>query len=370
MLRLVAGCALVAIVAGLCPATELGAQVASPATALFTRYRTGDRVAVVASMAAVADDQIDVLVRDVRRRAAEWVRQGRSTDRARLDVATFLLEMAGARLEVDWRAVRELVEVGCRLLDPIDPPSDPLRRWHFAALALAQGAADTGFLLSHVSRDNPQAFDHLAHSVAKFPLEARFRLAEVVVGGMGRSDLAPPRDLLARTDAELMEMPGIGRSEMPLRQARLQVLGALQLLTDVAPVAAEAHLRSGHLASLLYDDDTARRHLTVAISSSEDPFILFNAYLLRGILERRTGHSAAAEAALRQALRVVPLAQSAVGLLSAELYLTGREDEAHDMVDAWFTHRPRAVDPWRLFGYGDFRRWPALIADLRRDVSQ
>jgi hypothetical protein len=59
-----------------------------------------------------------------------------------------------------------------------------------------------------------------------------------------------------------------------------------------------------------------------------------------------------------------------VQLLSRELFLSGREREAYDLVDRWFAAPSRPRDPWRLFGYGDFRRLPELVAELRREVAR
>lgn len=351
-------------------APALATQASSPATTWFNRYRTGNRPEMVAAIAAIADADIDVVLRDVRRRAAEWVRQGRSTDRARLDVATFLLEVAGARLETDWRAVRDIVEMACRLIEPVAADVDGVKQWHLAALALAQGAADTALLLSHGTEEKVPAFDHLAHSARKFPAEPRFQLADVVVRGMGRSDLSPPRDLTAHTDYELQQMPGVGRSEVPLRQARVDTLRRMTLLTATDAIADEAHLRSGYLAFALYDDGAAGAHLTQALARTDDVFVRYNAEIVLAMMHARAGARVEAEAALRRALGAVPFAQSAVGLLSAELFLSDRESEAQELVGASFARRGRPTDPWRLFGYGDFRRWPGLILGLRQQVSR
>lgn len=346
-------------------------QLGQNAASLFRQYRGGDWVGAMQHVSALSEAQVDSLVRDIRRRAGGWVRDAGGTDRARLDVATFMIDVAWSRLETDWQVVRDLTEIACRLVDPIYGSSGSVRRWHLAALALIEGAADARFLVDTPRAKEVPTFTHLAHSRSKFPDEPRFRLAEAVVEAMGHADLAPPRDQPWYDDDELKARPGsINRVEVSMRNERRVMRRDFEALTKVEGIAAEAHLRVGHLAYQLNDDTAALEHLGAAVAGSEDTFIEYVAHLVSAMVHSRRNERALAEASLRRALEVVPFAQSAVELLSAELFLTGRESQAHDLLESWFLRRNRPVDPWRLFGYGDFRALPGLMSMLRREVGK
>ena len=108
---------------------------------------------------------------------------------------------------------------------------------------------------------------------------------------------------------------------------------------------------------------TPAGHMTVA-------FVAYNAHFIAAMLHGRRDERAAAEQSLRRALAIVPFAQSATQLLSTHLFLGGRQGEAYALMEAWIDRRPRPVDPWRLFGYGDFRMLPALLTALRAEVGR
>ena len=352
---------------GLAP---LGAQAPTSGAVLFATYRATDPATAMATVSALSESGVDDLVRDLRRRVGVLLREAGGTPRARVVLATFLLDVATTRLETDWREVRDLVEVGCRLVDSLDADADVLR-WHLAALAAAQGAADVEFLAETVRRAHGvKVYGHLSHSRAKFPREPRFRLAEATVSGMGLADLAPPRDQPWMTDADLSKIPGLGTSEVDLRRERRRSLESMRRLTTVGGIEAEAHLRAGHVALELRDDPAARAHLGAALDFADEPFVTYNARLLLAMLHDRLGASADLERELRQSLALVPFAQSAMQMLSTRLFLAGREAEAYDLLDDWSARRTRPRDPWRLFGYGDFRRFPALITELREHVRR
>jgi tetratricopeptide (TPR) repeat protein len=357
---------------------------------LATGYLLGDRESVLAQVAAMpgrcrtdtafrtsvrkpepdgcapAARSFDRVRGDIERRAETWATADpRWGTNARLAVATFLLDIAHARLESNWLDVRSLVELGCRLTRAVNDDVALLRQWHLAALALAEGAADTRLLVSADDRSDVETFEHLAHSRSRFPAEPRFRLAEVFVPQMGLTDLAPPRDQPLRSDDELRGTPVGGLMELRMRRDRRRAAESLASLLDVPAVAAEVHLRIGYLDYQLNEDAAALAHWQAALSSSTDPFVTYVTHLLTGVLNQRRGDRAAAETSLRRALNEVPGAQSATEILAAQLFIDRRVDESYDLVDAMFANRPLVTDPWRLFGYGDFRSFPNLVAQLR-----
>ena len=72
-----------------------------------------------------------------------------------------------------------------------------------------------------------------------------------------------------------------------------------------------------------------------------------------------------AEQAFRDALAVLPGTQSASQALATLLFIRGQTDDAYTLLEASFSHRPLLPDPWRLYGYGDFRRLSARRDQLR-----
>jgi hypothetical protein len=54
--------------------------------------------------------------------------------------------------------------------------------------------------------------------------------------------------------------------------------------------------------------------------------------------------------------------------LAAMLFLDEKPSEAYELLNGSFAARPRPPDPWRLFGYGDYRFLSALTGELRARV--
>jgi cytochrome c-type biogenesis protein CcmH/NrfG len=82
----------------------------------------------------------------------------------------------------------------------------------------------------------------------------------------------------------------------------------------------------------------------------------------------RQQHADRAIEALRASLEAVPGAQSASLMLAVRLHSAGRGQEAKAVMERMLALDPPVFDPWRNYGYGDLRRWPVLIDDLRRRV--
>ena len=154
--------------------------------------------------------------------------------------------------------------------------------------------------------------------------------------------------------------------ELAMRRQRRRALDRFQSLTAIPSIASEAHLRSAYLAYQLNDDDAALAHLRAAQGDPSDPFVTYVGHLLMASIHMRRQAFPAAEASLEQALSVVPGAQSATQMLAARRFLTGRSDESYALVETHFSRQREVTDPWRLFGYGDFRR----LGDLLRRLEQ
>jgi hypothetical protein len=67
-------------------------------------------------------------------------------------------------------------------------------------------------------------------------------------------------------------------------------------------------------------------------------------------------------------LGIIPHAQSASIALAQLLLRDSQAEPAMALLDRTLVERPDGDDPWRLFAYGGYNRWPALIADVRKAV--
>jgi hypothetical protein len=361
------------------PAPIASRQAPRDVGALLDAYARGEFDSAVGAAAAAGDPAL--LVDAIQRAAPEWARSGgRSSGRTRrLAAAAFALEVAGARMRDDWRVVRPLVEWGCQLLRKGDDPSEGERRWHLAALALAQGAMDDALLFrapGQTERDpGRESFEHLSHSESRFPAERRFALARRYAILVQRPDgftldagfepardvppQGPPLDHNAAVRAQTREF----RRRSAMNDA-IRGLGSLVAHSDVGP---EAALRAGYLAMLIAEPARALASFQTA-AVSDDEFVAYLAHFLTGRLHERADRLTEAEAAYRRALDVMPGTQSASVALSALLIRRGIPAEGQSLLRASFDALSRPPDPWRLFGYGDYRRWPALVEALRAAV--
>ena len=141
-------------------------------------------------------------------------------------------------------------------------------------------------------------------------------------------------------------------------------INGLAVLTKVPAVSAEAELHVGYLLFQIGDRKQALTHLRLA-DQTTDAFVRYLSRFLAGRILLREKQDELAEQAFRDALAVLPGTQSASQALATLLFIRGRSDDAYTLMEASFSHRPLLPDPWRLYGYGDFRRWSTLRDQLR-----
>ncbi len=134
-------------------------------------------------------------------------------------------------------------------------------------------------------------------------------------------------------------------------------------------VAAEAEMHIGYLWFQFRKGGEALKHLKIAHERSTDPYVTYLAHFFAGRVLLEEKQVALAEAAFRDALATLPGTQSASEALAALLFADGRREEAYSLIETSFSQRPLPPDPWRLYGYGDYRRWPALIRQLREAIK-
>jgi tetratricopeptide (TPR) repeat protein len=331
-------------------------------------------------------------------RAGAWVDEAPPAQAAfrRRVAASAAIELVAARMNPDWSDVRDLLEWACHLVRRDPAPVEWQRAWLLGSIALAERAHDYAMLLGDPSietappppisdpaaiqmlqrlgvmeeGDQPTAYLHLAHAVARFPDEPRFELAHIVMSDPQWADV--PMNAAFPSDAALnaaATQPGIDgvRAEMARRHWLHTVAAAYAALADKATtLAAECRVRAGIALWRLHQfDDAAAQFRRV---SSGDPEWRSLALFWRGDLAERAADTEGAAALYRQAFDLDPGARAAASRLSALLFLSGRREEAEDVT----TRSLRATqgDPWRELAYGDYRHWPDYQRALRAETPR
>jgi tetratricopeptide (TPR) repeat protein len=320
-------------------------------TDLLDLYLRGDHAAAVAPLATASN--VRGIARDFVADAGDWAAKGATPEdvqRRRIAAAALAIEFAVLRMEDEWLVIRPLIEWSCALVrgadrpdSPPTEPSDAELAWHRAALAAIQGARDQQFarrpVISADRPDVPFSADHIAHAAERFPndpavLFAQGFVQEFQVPVEGRMRLIDI-DTAARASARAIEF------------YRGAAAGA-ELAPDAALAIGYIHLRMKRLDEVLPELAKA--------AEGGDPFVRYLAHLLRGRTIEQRGGTDEAIAAYRAALTAIPNAQSASMALAALLHRGDQIDAAIDIMTKSFAARP-TEDPWREYGFGQFRHW-------------
>ena len=112
--------------------------------------------------------------------------------------------------------------------------------------------------------------------------------------------------------------------------------------------------------------DLALTHLAEAAQGDDDPTRVYLAHLFTGWVHEQANRMPEATASFRRALEAVNGLSAALAL-GVRLYAVDQRDDADAIVQAALA--AAVVDPYKDYGYGDLRRWPAIIAGLRRSFS-
>ncbi|HEX6322583.1 MAG TPA: hypothetical protein VFZ36_02570 [Vicinamibacterales bacterium] len=324
---------------------------AQDVTDLLDLYLKGDHAAATAPLATASN--VTRLARDFVADADDWAAKGATPEemqRRRVAAAALALEFATLRMEDEWLVLRPLIEWGCALVRGADRPDAPPTQatdaelaWHRAALAAIQGARDQQFarrpVISADRPDLPFSADHIAHAAERFPSD--------------------PAVLFAQGFFEEFQIPVEGRMRLiDIDTAARASARALEFYRGAAAdpeLAADAALAVGYIHLRMKRFDEVLPELANAVRGG-DAFVRYLALLLRGRAIEQLGGGEEAVAAYRAALTVIPNAQSASMALAALLHQADRPDEAIDIMTKSFAARP-AEDPWREYGFGQFRHW-------------
>ncbi len=274
--------------------------------------------------------------------------------RRRLVAATFALEAAGIAMDEEWLIGARLVEWGCGELRKQKTPLPEEVLWHRAALALIEGAYDFEFLTNPMNFRRQGPVHHLDHMKGRFPDDSSIVMARAYLATMP-AILSPSNNLW---DDGGSIVPG-------------ETVARLTDALKVPSLAAEAQVRLAFLDVMANRFDTAYAHLDAADTLSPDAGVQYLSALFRGWAFARQHKMDDAIAAYRRAVAAVPDAQTATLALSAALYAQGDREEASTLVEHTLTavDPHDVIDPWLLYGYFDYRRWPTLIAALREALK-
>jgi len=249
--------------------------------------------------------------------------------------------------------------------------------WWMATIALAQGVRDTRFLLppapvsvspafmaaarfdpNQIPRDTTPG--HLDAALIRFPNDADVRLARAVA-------VAARYDI---TTAAGPRSPGVssGLRDLPA------IVSEFEAIADdsAVPVGVrtEARIRLGYLHWAMGDNRRALAALKLAAESAPDAELRYLALYLSGTVLESGADNTGAMKSYEAALEARPHSQSASIKLAALRQLNGDAAGAQVIAQESLDARPIDADPWRLFLYGSHPKFPALMADVRRQVSR
>jgi tetratricopeptide (TPR) repeat protein len=344
-------------------------------TGLIETYDQGRHDEAVAKAAAITDLGPLRLrfVQDV----PKWIQADpASAERRRAAASAFLIELAGARLETDWGRLSDLIEFSCaQILRASGPPTEFERAWHKATHALAGRARARLWLLGEyarlphqkpVQRPPPDPNQpvvsplHLSHAIERFPDDPHFQLTRVVAWTWGR-DAEPIRNLRRRDVVRELRVA--------MSSPQLDALTGLQPLLEVPAVAAEAFVRSGLIHITRGDFTAALRAFDTAEPLASEVATKYLAVFSAGRALEALARPDDAIRKYRQALELIPGAESATVARASLEFMRDERDAAWQILDRVFARTQTTTDPGRMTGYGSYIRWPELRAAMRREVK-
>ena len=410
----------------------LAAAVATPAqstwsrsavNAILLRYATGDYAEAIhgveglnqgALQERLTPDTPDNAFTTWDRAARDWIRLGSwptGLRRRQLVAATVALEIAHAHPEFNFYARLRFFSWACDVVRDHPAGNDVERLWYLTSIAVMQEAGPLGFLPAarddmslRVARERADhdevAAGHLAHAIAAFPNETRFRLADA----WARAALTSVTTYSAshnwmQANEIPVKNPPADREQAKRLAERLATLPSierdLQALTGDQQLRDEAELNLGYLAVRQQRWDEAIAHLDRVAPSTKDLFLVCMSHYLRGWVFQRTNRRDEAIAEYRVALAASPKARSISIMLADQLAQAGLQGEAYQVLDAGFKASlaaadpririsarggpagpsgtlafvDRRSDPWEQFQHGDARMIPAFFAQLREALK-
>jgi tetratricopeptide (TPR) repeat protein len=325
-----------------------------PAIDILDQYDAGQHDAAAAAL--VTQAPLAAFAKALRAGADVWTRERGPAHFARRDlvVALVALEAAHARGGTEWGDAHQLLEWACARLRASPPPAGEVERaWMHAAAALMQGVV-AGVALEV----------HVGHALERAPRDPALLMAAAVAAELR----AGPDQRLARGTRP---PPGAADSPDNVPTVLDQAVRRFEDTLALDAYAEEARLRLAYTALRRGRASEALAHLDrmAADDPGDDVFITYLAALFRGRALERLDRRDDAVVAYEQAVAIQPGAQTAELALAAALAHAGRRAEAAALADRALTRTAAGFDPWLVYGQGDFRHWPRLIAALRSAVQ-
>jgi tetratricopeptide (TPR) repeat protein len=316
------------------------------------QYATGQFSQAVRLASGMRD--VDAFVKEFERAAPLWI-ETKPADRRRrrLAVATFALEIADARLDA-WHELRGLIEWSCQRLRQEGVPDPSEHLWQLASVALATRTGDCHWALDYCTGGGAETVNHLRHGAKRFKDDARFGLAEaMLVHGLAEREKSSSMPAYKRVASEKYQ------------EKAMEEFGPL---TGLQPISGEAELHVAQIFFVVTNYDDALEHAHLARAKSRDPVVQYLSGMISGRALEAKGNLSQATAEYRAALVAIPGAQSATIRLATLQTEAGDLEDAYALVERSFV-APVGDDPWRLFPYGDYVRFPGWIAELRRQIQ-
>jgi tetratricopeptide (TPR) repeat protein len=310
-------------------------------TEMLELYDLGEFEIVRDAVRNASRGDLSVVLTALKRDADAWIRADGDAHRGRrrLAAGVFALEVADAALDGQWLDALDLLEWACGLMRSQPRGSEIERTFHLAGIALIEGARDL------------RALDgHLIHVKARFPDEPRILLAQAFKAETEYWRLFRSLDFGYDGGDASIAVPALRKAAARKENGR------------------EVNLRLGFLAFQEDAYDVALSDLA-KVPPGDDPGQLYLAHVISGWALEKQKKANEAIHAYRAALEAIPGGQVATLHLSAALYATDRRAEADALVEAMLRVDPPPPDPWRIFGYGDYRRLPMLIETLRKGIQ-
>jgi tetratricopeptide (TPR) repeat protein len=232
-----------------------------------------------------------------------------------------------------------LVRFARLIRHPLEP--DPFeRQWYYAVLTMLQGTL------------RPNSVDAFAaRALDRFPDEPRFLLARAIAADQ-------------RTAAGGVLRWG---SPTPAMVANLETArGLYEGLLGLPAVASEARIRLAFLLHRRGMNDIALARLEEAASSPiADLNLRYLHYLCLGHVLVELNRIDEGLAAYRNALTLLPTAQSARVAMMNALYRRGDRAEAETLSERIQTESAVYIDPWWMYWQGQYRFYPQAMGRLR-----
>lgn len=318
------------------PAVE-GPAPSTPLAALARVFETGDGPAFVVAVDRSAD--VNALLRAARTSPAQLPAS------PRLDLV-FGLELARAALRRD--DARTLEEVG-RLLAHYDAlvrhpfgPDEFECAWHGAASAVLVNLFQPAFARPFVER-----------ALTRCSESSRLRLALAVV-----TDQQMP---FGSVESAQWQSHGFA----VLRAHRENVRRLYEEAARYPDAASEARIRGAWFLLRVGEADDALAWLDMTRVAMGDRYLGYLETLIRGHVYGALNRDDEAAEMFRRALAIWPRAQSARVALMTLLVQSGQITEAGDLAAQIQTAPEDVWDPWWQYWQGDYRVYPAILANLR-----